>query len=374
MANRVVMGYWDCPSCGSREIRGDVYSCPNCGRARGEVRFYMKGHTEGQTREETDRSDIEYLGTEHEKYVNRGPDWYCSFCNSLNREGAETCTSCGASRSSSEANYFQMRERLAQREAGETAASSGRPKKKITRFLPLLLVLAAVLGALIWFFTSNVTRGDYEIVSLSWKRSISVQQYRLFQESGWSVPDGAQVTGQRQEIYGYNNVLDHYETVEVQRSRQVVDHYETYYTYADLGNGTFEEVPHERAVYTTEYYTVTEQQPIYRQVPEYRTKYYYDIWRWVDHRTADASGQGKDPVWPDPELAADEREGVRDAAYIVTIRDTRNNAETRYTVNEEDWRKLDTGVMVFITAHRTGSGAYISDEKGEKLMDLQAYR
>ena len=65
----------------------------------------------------------------------------------------------------------------------------------------------------------------------------------------------------------YVNVLDHYETVEVERSRQVIDHYETYYTYSDNGDGTFVEVAHQRPVYTTEYYTETVQQPVYVQVP-----------------------------------------------------------------------------------------------------------
>ena len=53
MAN-LVMGYWDCPICGTREIRGDVTNCPSCGRARGEVQFYMKGYNEGETREDNE--------------------------------------------------------------------------------------------------------------------------------------------------------------------------------------------------------------------------------------------------------------------------------------------------------------------------------
>lgn len=63
-------------------------------------------------------------------------------------------------------------------------------------------------------------------------------------------------------------VIDHYENVEVQKSRRVIDHYETYYTYEDDGQGHFVEMPHERPVYTTEYYTETVQQPVYRRVGE----------------------------------------------------------------------------------------------------------
>ena len=62
--SKLVMGYWDCPVCGTKEIRGDVTNCPSCGRARGEVQFYMKGYSEGETREENERSDVEYLNEE----------------------------------------------------------------------------------------------------------------------------------------------------------------------------------------------------------------------------------------------------------------------------------------------------------------------
>ena len=44
---KLVMGYWDCPICGNKGIRGDVVNCPSCGRARGDVQFYVKGYEEG---------------------------------------------------------------------------------------------------------------------------------------------------------------------------------------------------------------------------------------------------------------------------------------------------------------------------------------
>ena len=59
-------------------------------------------------------------------------------------------------------------------------------------------------------------------------------------------------------------IIDHYEEREVERSRRVLDHIETYYTYEDNGNGCMIETPHERPVYKTEYYTVTEHVPVYK--------------------------------------------------------------------------------------------------------------
>ena len=114
---KLVMGYWDCPYCDKKEIRGDTAVCPACGRPRGQVKFYMKGQAQNQERRADDVADIEYVDEERAKYVNRNPDWYCSFCETLNSDNAETCRSCGASRADSEANYFQMREKVEAREA-----------------------------------------------------------------------------------------------------------------------------------------------------------------------------------------------------------------------------------------------------------------
>lgn len=81
-----------------------------------------------------------------------------------------------------------------------------------------------------------------------------------------SEPETDTQTNEPEKQPEYETVIDHYETVEEQRSRQVIDHYETYYTYADNGDGTFSETPNERPVYTTEYYTETVEKPVYKQV------------------------------------------------------------------------------------------------------------
>ncbi len=366
---KLVMGYWDCPSCGSKGLRGDQASCPNCGRARGEVKFYMKNHAEGSTLEAHERADIEYVDEEKAKYINRNPDWYCSFCQSLNSDNAQFCASCGASRASSEANYFQMHEAQKAREEArnEPAPAKAAPKKR--SLLPLILIAVVILGVM-FFLNSSKTSGDFQVAQLSWERAIAIEQNLLFHESGWSVPSGGEVTGQRREIHHYNSVLDHYEDVEVQRSRQVLDHYETYYTYSDKGNGYYEEVAHERPVYTTEYYTETESRPVYRQVPEYATKYDYDIWRWTPTRTATSSGVGQEAYWPETNLAEDEREGDRAEVYRAAITNLKKNTTTTYRMEEADWLNLREGDNLYITSKRTGAGAYISDEKGERLMDL----
>ena len=376
--SKLVMGYWDCPVCGNKEIRGDVTNCPSCGRARGDVKFYMKNVEEGSSREENDRTDIEYLTEEQAKYVSKNPDWYCSFCNSLNSDNAQFCGNCGATREDSEANYFDRLKKKQEEEAAELAAQpqvSSQPQKGSRK--PLVIVAAILLAivALFVWMNGNKTAGDLQVTALNWIRNINIEENRMFSESGWSLPDGAEQTDARQEIHHYDSVLDHYESVDVQRSRQVIDHYETYYTYEDNGNGTFTEVSHQRPVYETEYYTETVQQPVYRQVPRYATKYYYNIWRWTPSRDVTATGTDHNTEWPVPELAENEREGQRTEDYRFTVEHTKEKKSPEtYRLAESDWMNINVGDHLFITAKRSGADPYISNEKGDKIADIQQVR
>lgn len=374
---RTVMGYWDCPVCGNKGIAGNVMNCPACGRARGDVKFYMKDGAENSTREEGDRADIEYLTEEQEKEIGRNPDWYCSFCNSLNKDNAAFCTNCGASRESSESNYFDQLKKREEAEAREKAAQPQSPAQRPQQTkgksrLPLLLIILAVIIGLFVYLNGSNTTGNLQVTGIAWNRVIPIEQNQEFTESGWSIPAGGTEVSRRNEIHHYDQVLDHYEEREVQRSRQVLDHYESYYTYSDNGNGSFEEIEHQRPVYTTEYYTETESVPIYVPVPRYATKYTYTIWRWVKVREAEASGTDHEAAWPETELASDEREGEpRSERYSFTVKDEKENVRTWFLA-EADWRKISEGDKLAISTQRGSGESWIVDGKGEKLYRISS--
>ena len=188
--SNLVKGYWDCPFCGSKGIGGDVINCPSCGRARGEVQFYMKGHAEGETREENERSDVEYLDEEQAKYVSKNPDWYCSFCNSLNSDNAQFCGNCGASREDSESNYFQMLEKKKAREAAEAAAQSQgsqAPQKQSRKPLMIILALLLVAVGLYAWMNGDKTASDLKVSALNWVRNINIEENRMYSESDWEL-------------------------------------------------------------------------------------------------------------------------------------------------------------------------------------------
>lgn len=369
------MGYWDCPYCQTKAVPGTEMQCPSCGRARGDVQFYMKDHGEGATLEENQRDGIEYLDEKDTETVGKNPDWYCSFCNSLNRDNAATCTTCGATREDSESNYFDMLKKKQEREAAELAAQPAVTEtrgKSSRKPLLIFLTIIAVIVAVVAFMNGNKTSGQ-TVSEIGWSRTVTVEQNTECEENGWSLPQEAELIRSARELYGYNRVLDHYEDVSYQRSRRVVDHYETYYTYEDRGNGSFEEISHERPVYTTEYYTETVSEPVYRQVPQYETMYYYKIWRWMESREARASGDNHDVYWPDPELGENEREGRKTEIYAFSVQD-KDGKTTHWSVDQETWNTLNVGDEVHLTVRRSGADPCLSDEKGNPIAYLQELR
>ena len=159
--------------------------------------------------------------------------------------------------------------------------------------------------------------------------------------------------------------------MEIERSREVLDHYDTEYTYEDLGNGAFEEVPHQVPVYRTEYYTETVSQPVYVPVPRYQTKYYYNIWCWTQVRTETSSGTDHNASWPELNLKEDEREGSpRAELYTFTVKNEKD-VRTTYSLAEEDWNNINVGSRLNITARRTGADAWITDSEGKQIAPVK---
>lgn len=343
MAERKIEGLWDCKYCGCTGIGGLTKECPQCGHPQdADTKFYMPG-------------TVRYLDEETADKYGKGADWTCSYCNTLNRYNETQCKGCGASRSESSGSYHDNQRRMDPRQAvrepvreeprasRQPQQSSGGGKKAGIVFG---VIAAIIVIALIAVFAprkaATLVDGKY------WSRSIEVEAYTTVEEADWNVPAGGRITSTSQEIQYYEEVLDHYEDVQVQRSRQVQDGYDTEIEYVDNGDGTFTEVEHQIPRYTTEYYYEWESRPVYVSVPVYGTYYYYDIDRWLYDRTEEASGTDDTPYWPTVNLASYEREGDRHESYTVTFRTDKDKLYSAY-VPEEIWNSLKTGDKVELT-------------------------
>ncbi|WP_029324212.1 zinc finger Ran-binding domain-containing protein [Butyrivibrio sp. AE3004] len=340
MGEKIVMGYWDCPFCGSTGIPGTTYDCPNCGRQRGkETKFYMKEGT------------VEYVPG----HKVSGADWYCDYCGALNSAERTTCENCGSQRDESKEDYFSLKEPKTDNfnnNFNNTESSTSNEKKSASKFITFgIIALIILMVILISRFLSRPKDSTFLVQSMSWENSIKIEENKTFRESDWKLPDGARLAYTKSEIRSYESVLDHYESVT--KSRQVQDggHYET--SYSDNGDGSFTEHSTFVPDYTTEYYT--EEEPVYRKEPVYDTKYYYDIDKWVDSRTETSSGNDKNPYWPDLNLTEKEREAGRSSTYSMsgelTYKSLRKykTKTVKYTIDEAMWKAIDIGQTISLT-------------------------
>ncbi len=152
--------------------------------------------------------------------------------------------------------------------------------------------------------------------AFSWERTVAIEAYRTIAEEDWAVPSGGRETGSFRAVHHHDRVLDHYKDVptRVQTGTKRVR-----CGTKDMGNGYFKDVYCNEPVYGTKMV----KEAVYRQDPVYRTKYRYDIERWVPARTDRARGNDQNPRWPESVLASNERQGGRGETYMVFLQDQR---------------------------------------------------
>lgn len=179
---------------------------------------------------------------------------------------------------------------------------------------------------------------ELTISDKSWERKVIVEEYRTVHEEDWSIPAGGRKTGEYQDIYTYQEVFDHYDYVT--KSREVPNGgHEEVVGYRDNGNGTFEEVTRWVTDYRTEYYQ--EAEPVNRLEPIYRTKYRYDIERWIFDHYETTSGHTDTPHFATPTLTENFRTNGTEEKYTVTAFTNRDSSKTEvYTLCFEDWQSV----------------------------------
>ena len=373
MSKKIIEGRWDCSSCDTKGILGRYRECPNCGKPRGEdVKFYLP-----------DKKD--YVPEEQAEKINRNPNWLCEFCGSYNSDDLDRCKSCGAERGSK--NYFDVQKEQEEKkeqkykdekvkvtedksyqkssESKMSTASKMVEKEKTLGKMkrPFIAVMVALISIIFIFGMVHIfspKEASMKITGFSWERSIEVEQYKTFHKSDWSVPDGARVTSQRREIHHYDQVLDHYETKTRQVTKSRISHYETRTSTRDLGNGYFEENTYQEPVYETYYDTETYQDPVYRDEPVYRTKYYYDIDRWVYERSITSSGNNQKPYWGKEDLKTKERVSGKNEKYMVNgITNEKNARDRTVKVDFAKWKGMKIGQTIRIKIYVGGITKFI---------------
>lgn len=348
---RILEGFWDCKYCGTTRIGGRRRQCPNCSKARDDnTTFYL------------DTTKNRYVPEKKAIKINKNPDWICNYCNQLNSDNDDVCIYCGATRTSENLNYFENKEKKKQQKQECTEENNQEevseknswqsslhnlknysiPNFFAASWKPVLITLLIVISILGIFLLFKPKEYEITINELSWERSINIERYQTVQESNWYLPADGRLIYSYLEYSHSEQVLDHYETRTRSIAKERISGYETYVSgYRDLGNGYFEEITSQRPIYETYYETETYEEPVYRSEPVYRTKYYYEIDKWLYERSVVTTGTDKSPYWGDTHLATDERTSSQTEKYIVKGVDTKTEKEISFSLSLDVWSTLE---------------------------------
>jgi hypothetical protein len=339
-------GRWDCQSCGSVEILGRHPICPRCGFPRPQgTRFYL-------LEDEPEVTDTPQLAA-----ARAGANWLCEFCGASVPADLPKCTQCSALRGTSPQQTVRDYNLGQVPRTGDGTPPPAKPagpqpllavtadarKRRPTFGCLTLLIGLVVLGFVTTAFLIVPRSRQVTVEAVGWERTIQVEQLRNVTEQGWSVPPTGKVLSEQQAVHHTNQVLDHYETRTRQVSERVQVGTEQYVSgRRDLGNGYFEDITSTRPVYENQSRTETYQEPVYRQVPVYRTQYTYAIDRWMPDRVAKTAAQDHAPHWPVVEASDTVRPGARTERLWVRLKDKQGKIYT-LTVPEDRWRRLKVG-------------------------------
>lgn len=364
---------WDCASCSKKLIPGHLKECPQCGSPWDAVRDPKETrYLPDNARVVTDPDEV------RRAYI--GPDRRCRYCFRASPADAMECGNCGRTLDGEDktvpvvtyrgGNEPPTAVRSLDELPRESPAARRQPAADVqdlepedpeiaaTWFQlhwPKLAAAAAAMVVLlgVFFVYQNFLKTETSVLTVSeltWERQLSIEEYRTVQDSGWSIPDGGRHVRDYQDVYEYVKVFDGYDYIDRVVTEEVYSHaapYDCGDTYVDLGNGYIDkqDVICYEDIYNTYTYTVEDPVARYRDDPVYRTKFDYDIERWVFSKWEVASGgdgESDQPRWPGSEFLKDnQRVGLgKSEKYVVVM--TSSNGRT-YTEEPglEVWARLD---------------------------------
>ncbi len=363
------IGAWDCTSCGLKEVRGFVKTCPGCSHNKSSVEEageYLPDNALYYTKEDMEQ----LIGAS----VN--PDWICSYCNTCISDDLNNCSQCSAAKSDtrtqvirydpddapSSAEEAKLRNKLEQikedlfSDAEPEADDHGLFSNIRRNIIPVGLGLGGILlvFGLYWLFFSTYTV-DARVDGFKWHREIQIERLNLVIEEDWSVPTGGRQISSSRQIRSYNKVFSHNVTKTRQERYQSGSTSERYKCgTTKTGKGTYSDNYCTRSIPVYSERTVSYQEAVYKDVPVYDTKYRYEVERWQHETTLTKDGIDKNPVWPNMiRLNNRERESGRSESLTVILKGS-DGKDYTVTLSEQKWNEVDYGKTCSITLNNVG--------------------
>ena len=326
----IKVGRWDCKQCGNKGNLGPKTRCEKCGAPRPEnVQFYL-----------TDDAQIVNQSAQINE-AKGGADWVCSFCSAHNKAWITNCQSCGNDRNISDGDE-SLKEKTHYFNQKPPKQNSGfKLGKGLKRFL-IAFFSFMVLFIILAQFTSDI---ELKVTGFKWNRTYEIEEYKRVIEEDWELPANAEKLDAFRAIHHHDQVPDGTETKTRTVQKQVGTE-QVKVGQKDLGNGYFEDVYEEKPIYEDVEETYTETK--YRQVPVYKTKYKYAVFRWKEAGVLKASDTKKPAYWPQDERLNDKQKcrikKQSENYYLIFDFDDKNITEK---VNFELWDQTQiNGVLI----------------------------
>lgn len=341
------MLFWNCNSCGTKDIKGTQLACPHCGDAKdyGTPEEYVEGKS--------------YLITDPAELaiVMQAANWRCESCGELNQADWTECHVCKDPRQGGEhntlqeqADYDELHDKYDPEKwkevRDEMNAEKSAKKSKLGRYVGIALALL-LLSVVVMFMTQKAAPKEVTVAGFNWETTTQLEEYKWVEEDTWqgSLPQQASILNKKREVREYRNVLDRYERydssyyvrlktgtrrvakkrpagtkrLKVGKKKVKVGTKKVYTGMKKTGTGAAKKTYRKEPIYeyrdayenqtVYETYYVTEdvyndvrkttpaRRPVYRKEPIYDTKVYYKIQRWVSFASVRKGGKDQNPVW-----------------------------------------------------------------------------
>lgn len=302
---------WECKKCQTRNAGTDKV-CARCGSPMGDKdQFQAPGDQHLMTAEQA------------QALTGGGPDVHCHYCNARNAANAQACVNChadltkgrarqagqvigehqsgaapdivcGHCRTPNPASAFVCRQCNAPLRSpmGAPAAAAPAAKKSGMGLGVLGCVGFLVIGIVLFVVFGLRTKDAFAVVqSLSWERTIAIQEQKPTTKSDWadSIPKGVERGSCTKKVRKTQSEPAPDAEKVCEKSKMI-----------DQGNGTAKVVQNCQ-------YKIYDQWCDYKQLD------------WQDVNKAAAKGTDANPKWPDVKLLPGQREGKRSEEYKVTF-------------------------------------------------------
>ncbi len=363
--------FWDCPACGRKGISALRYTkCPSCGYPKvPQNQEYL--------------SNIPITDPDGIALARGGPHWTCSSCGMVNLNKYDVCQGCGNPRDSSDKTNRVVElgpislpdrpdidpddkdgyiEELRLGDGGDTSnpvtsnsspfpinspyRQSSQLSVNLSGIHSMIVGLIAIIAiALLGYAIFHTKTVEARVVGFSWERTVTIEVYKTVHESGWSHPvDAYNIRSERK--------VRHHEPIYEER---VVTVHHSRTCSRDLGNGAVE-------TYDCSYDTTETERVKVGEKPVYDTWYEYDVDRWVYERTERASGNDRNPHWPNytlnyegEQVIGAERVGGRSESYIVYLESLEEESKIyEHRVSQDEWKQYVLGHTYLLKVNHLG--------------------